>query len=802
MCPARPARGADTDGLAALVGRIGRALPDPGPIGVPDPADPLRAFRDRPFPFHRAVAAASELLGRTPYPDEPTFRTLLLRGRLTPGDLDAALRTQDESEGRADEPRLGGALSSRAVRRLSILHDIAPPPPQVLRWRLQEDALAARLPADVPRAAAARLVEAGRASLCALLTSGQVPALLAALSGEADEARAAAVIGPRLGVRVRAQALSRLLVRSPEAAVVSALWEACRRLAALAGEAGTGTPRDRALLASEDEICARVHPILARSCAAYFGPGAMADRALGLYRSARRALADADAAEPWLREAAAVFRSQAERGLDAAQALRETLAALGVPVAARGRFLRRAAQALPGWPGLIYRLARHPKELPAGGPPASLLDFLAVRLVLERAARAEAARRTPGPAGGGSDDDAALVRTYRLFRVLCLAGVPLAAVVRAGAADARAVLADLAQLDEPARRRVFQEACDHHHRAEIFGALAAHQLQAPVQAETRPPRFQILCCFDEREEPLRRTLEAQHPDIETLGVAGFAVRLRPQRRSPAPSQGRLSKDEQTQAQAQHVAALLEDAGLARGLAPIVAVLAHGATGPRRPPARACDACSATHARLVVELANRPAVREILRGRGIPLSDETLFVAAVRDPGTGAIALPDPALVPARHRAAVGELAAALAQARAHAPRLCSAPAAAVCIVGRRARTRGLRLDRRVRLVSYDPTTDPGGAILERVLVAAVPVGVRENLASCFAPGEDGPAAERPPPVRMLLVVEAAPAPLRVAIGRQPLLRALAENRWLWLASLHPETGALHLIDDLRCKTPE
>lgn len=798
MCPARPARGADPDGLAALVGRIGRALPDPGPLGVPDPADPLRAFRDRPVPFHRAVAAASELFGRTPYPDEPAFRTLLLRGRITPGDLDAALRAQDESEGRADEPRLGGALSSRAVRRLALLHEVAPPPPAVLRWRLQEDALAARLPADVPRAAAARLVEAGRAFLCALLTGGQVPALLAALSGEADEARAAAVIGPRLGVRVRAQALSRLLVRSPEAAVVSALWEACRRLAALAGEAKTGTPRDRALRASDEEVCARVHPLLARTCAAYFGPGALPDRALGLYRCARRALADshADAAEAWLREAAAVFRSQAARGLDAAQALRESLAALGVPVAARGRFLRRAAQALPGWSGLIWRLARHPKERPAGAPTASLMDFLAVRLVLERAARAAAARGTPGPAGGEADEDAALARTYRLFRVLCLAGVPLAAVVRAGAADARAVLADLAQLDEPARRRVFQEACDHHHRAEIFGALVAHQQQTPMQAPAGPPRFQILCCFAEREEPLRRALEAQRPDIETLGVAGLAVRRRPQRRGPAPAQGRVAPDAQAQAQAQHVADLLEDAGLVRGAAPIVAVLAHGATAPRRPPARACDACSAAGARLVVELANRPPVREILRGRGIALSDETLFVAAVRDPGSGAIALPDAALVPARHRAAVRELAAALAQARATAPRLCSAPAAAVCIVGRRARTRGLRLDRRALLVAYDPTADPGGAILERVLAAAVPTGVRENLAWCFASGEGGPAAERPPPVRMLLVVEADPAPLRAAIGRQPALRALAENRWLWLASLHPETGALSLIDDL------
>src|SRR5205085_2121820 len=42
---------------------------------------------------------------------------------------------------------------------------------------------------------------------------------------------------------------------------------------------------------------------------------------------------------------------------------------------------------------------------------------------------------------------------------------------------------------------------------------------------------------------------------------------------------------------------------------------------------------------------------------------------------------------------------------------------AFCVIGRRARTRGLFLDRRAFLVSYDPAHDEDGAILARVMTA-------------------------------------------------------------------------------------
>src|SRR5690606_29013332 len=62
---------------------------------------------------------------------------------------------------------------------------------------------------------------------------------------------------------------------------------------------------------------------------------------------------------------------------------------------------------------------------------------------------------------------------------------------------------------------------------------------------------------------------------------------------------------------------------------------------------------------------------------------------------------------------------------------------AICIVGRRPATRGLHLDRRAFLVSYDPTIDGDHTILERVLAAVGPVGAGISLEYYFSAVDNG-----------------------------------------------------------------
>src|SRR6185437_689546 len=82
--------------------------------------------------------------------------------------------------------------------------------------------------------------------------------------------------------------------------------------------------------------------------------------------------------------------------------------------------------------------------------------------------------------------------------------------------------------------------------------------------------------------------------------------------------------------AARVGALLEDIGLTRGFAPLVAIVGHDASTANNPhfAAYSCGACGGRsggpNARLFARMANRPEVRELLRARGIDIPDATVF----------------------------------------------------------------------------------------------------------------------------------------------------------------------------------
>ncbi|HEY0137526.1 MAG TPA: putative inorganic carbon transporter subunit DabA, partial [Nannocystis sp.] len=189
----------------------------------------------------------------------------------------------------------------------------------------------------------------------------------------------------------------------------------------------------------------------------------------------------------------------------------------------------------------------------------------------------------------------------------------------------------------------------------------------------------------------------------------------------------------------------------------------------------------------------------------------------------------PRPTPEQARQHVEERALDLSQAR---PELGHATNAA-CIVGRRALSQGLFLDRRAFLVSYDPSIDPTGAVLERTLAAVGPVGAGINLEYYFSTvdGErlgsgtklphnvtglfgvmNGAASdlrtglpkqmtEIHEPVRLHLVVEATPEMLTQVCERQPGVAELVMGEWVRLAAVHPETRQIFTFDARHGFTP-
>ncbi|HEV7782508.1 MAG TPA: DUF2309 domain-containing protein [Chitinophagaceae bacterium] len=303
---------------------------------------------------------------------------------------------------------------------------------------------------------------------------------------------------------------------------------------------------------------------------------------------------------------------------------------------------------------------------------------------------------------------------------------------------------------------------------------------------------------------------------------------------------------------------LRGIGLVSHFAPIVYIVAHGSSSANNPHhgAHDCGACSgrpgATNARVQAYILNHKKVREALAAKGILISSFTQFVGSMHDTAADVMGYYDDQELTTsnaeRHlinkqnfetalnlnakersrrfasintkqelekvRKAIHDRSVSLFEPR---PEL-GHGTNTLAIIGRRQTTKGLFLDRRAFLNSYDHTTDPDGAILSAVMrpIGLVCGGINleyyfsrvdnikmgagtklpHNVMGLFGVANSSDGDLRPglpwqmievhDPVRLLVIVEHKPGIVLKAIQSSPDVFEWYKNEWVHIIALDPE----------------
>lgn len=314
-----------------------------------------------------------------------------------------------------------------------------------------------------------------------------------------------------------------------------------------------------------------------------------------------------------------------------------------------------------------------------------------------------------------------------------------------------------------------------------------------------------------------------------------------------------------------VEGLLKSIGLVDHFAPVVYVIGHGSSSVNNPHFAAydCGACSgrpgSVNARVICHMANHTTVRMVLRERGISIPDSTQFVGGLHDTTRDEIVffdenslneenklvhtrneqlfevaldhnakersrrfeIIDSTLSPEHIHEKIRLRSVSLFEPR---PELNHATNA-LCVVGSRELTRGLFLDRRSFLNSYDYSIDPNGKYLFNILKAAAPVcgginleyyfsrvdnqklgagtklphnvmglfGVANGIDGDLRPGLPNQMVEVHDPIRLLIIVQHFPEVVLNTIQRSEETYEWFINNWVNLVAINPLTQELSVF---------
>jgi uncharacterized protein len=317
--------------------------------------------------------------------------------------------------------------------------------------------------------------------------------------------------------------------------------------------------------------------------------------------------------------------------------------------------------------------------------------------------------------------------------------------------------------------------------------------------------------------------------------------------------------------ADRVENLLKGIGFSQIFPPLIYLIAHGSSSSNNPfhGAYDCGACSgrpgSVNSRVFAFMANHREVRSVLSHRGFVIPENTQFIGALHDTSRDEIVFYDLEILSEENR--IKHIQHKLSfekaldlNARERSRRFASINTQkalihvrnaikkrsisffeprpelghgtnALCFVGHRQLTKGLFLDRRAFMNSYDYRTDPQG---ERLLGVMKPlplvcgginleyyfsrvdnaklgagsklphnvmglIGVINSSDGDIRPGLPLQMIEVHDPVRLMMIVEHFPEVVLKTIQSSPEYYEWFKNGWVLITAIHPESNQLYVF---------
>ncbi len=337
--------------------------------------------------------------------------------------------------------------------------------------------------------------------------------------------------------------------RTWEAFVLNFLWRVCAGGVRLVGDDSVRSTedalvhvrlRDLLLDVTGEDADLAVNEVMIRLCSAFLDQGfadwQLADRNAGIYESFLNLFANSFASPTrWYRDVHREACRLRDASIGPLESIEESLRLLGIADDQREEFITQTLLALRGWAGMVWQMESNADWAPHPAPPESLIEFLAVRLILDRISIAAVAREClefEGPLDkvrevaargispqrlNGTDQQAFLV-----FQLAQVRGWKPQNLQALSSQQWKTLIDEMEAFSGLERRRTYHLAFERKYRNETLNAVLAHSKRKQNAMDcTELAKYQVVCCIDEREESFRRHLEEFDPECETLGVAGF-----------------------------------------------------------------------------------------------------------------------------------------------------------------------------------------------------------------------------------------------------------------------------------------